>query len=68
MSNDLAHHQYEHALAALEVEANSPLEKVEMLMEIAMGLQMRPKTPAQILDAVSLYDRAIELCPPEEVR
>jgi tetratricopeptide (TPR) repeat protein len=67
LSNDVAHHQYEHALAALEVEANSPLEKVEMLMEIAMGLQMRPKTPEQILDAVALYDRAIELCPPEEI-
>jgi tetratricopeptide (TPR) repeat protein len=67
LSNDIAQHQYEHALAALETEANTPLEKVEMLMEIAMGLQMRPKTPAQILDAIALYDRALELCPSEEI-
>jgi len=67
LSNDLALHQYEQALAALDKESASPTEKVEMLMEMAMGLQTRPKTAQQVIDAVSLYQRAIELCPEEEI-
>ncbi len=65
MTGQLAHHQYEQALAALDAESG-PTEKVEMLMEIAMGLQMKPKNLQQLFDAVSLYERAIELCPEEE--
>lgn len=65
MTGQLAHHQYEQALAALGAES-SPIEKVEMLMEIAMGLQMKPKNLQQLFDAVALYERAIELCPSEE--
>ncbi|MDR3616325.1 MAG: hypothetical protein P4L53_22385 [Candidatus Obscuribacterales bacterium] len=67
MSSGLASHQYEQALAALDNGDNSVLDKVEMLMEIAMGLQSKPKHPEQLLDAVSLYARALELCPEEEV-
>jgi tetratricopeptide (TPR) repeat protein len=51
-------------LAALNVasdESASPRERAEMLMEIAMGLQQKPKTPDQLFGAVELYDRALEL-------
>ena len=37
-----------------------------MLMEIAMGLQHKPKSPEQIAAAISLYDRALGICPAEE--
>jgi len=60
------HHQYEQAIAALDDTEASTIDKVEMLMEIAMGLQTRPKNPEQLIDAISLYSRALELCPPEE--
>ena len=35
-----------------------------MLMEIAMGMQSRPKSPQQLSDAVSLYERALDMTPP----
>ena len=38
-----------------------------MLMEIAMGLQQKPKTSRQLEEAVKLYQRALELCPPAAV-
>ncbi|MBS2007563.1 MAG: hypothetical protein JST01_11010 [Cyanobacteria bacterium SZAS TMP-1] len=66
MSKQLAHHHYEQALAALDDGTATVTEKVEMLVEIAMGLQQRPKSPEQLIDAISLYDRALELCPEEE--
>ena len=34
-----------------------------MLMEIAMGMQSRPKSAQQLADAVSLYERALALAP-----
>jgi tetratricopeptide (TPR) repeat protein len=67
LSNQQTHHQYEQALAAIDDGNASTLDKVEMLMEIAMGLQMKPKHPEQLMDAISLYDRALELCPEEEI-
>jgi tetratricopeptide (TPR) repeat protein len=53
------------ALAAAEDEAFSLAERSEMLMEIAMGLQQRPRTVAYLQAAVQLYERAGVLCPPE---
>ena len=41
-------------------------EKAEMLMEIAMGMQQKPKSREDLIEAVSLYQEAIEMCPPEE--
>lgn len=41
----------------------SPEERAEMLMEVAMGLQVRPKSPQQLADAVRLYDRALDIAP-----
>jgi tetratricopeptide (TPR) repeat protein len=54
------------ALDAAEDEAASPAERAEMLMEIAVGLQQRPKSPDQIVSAVNLYDRALEICPVDQ--
>ena len=66
MGADLFQDQIAAALAAADDETASPVERAEMLMEIAMGLQNRPKAPAQLKAAVELYDKAIALCPEEE--
>lgn len=54
------------ALTAADDESAAPAERAEMLMEIAMGLQHRPKTSDQLRSAVELYDKAIALCPDDE--
>jgi tetratricopeptide (TPR) repeat protein len=51
------------ALAAAEDESALPSERAEMLMEIAMGLQQRPKSADQLHSAVELYDTALAVCP-----
>jgi tetratricopeptide (TPR) repeat protein len=51
------------ALAAAESEDASPSERAEMLMEIAMGFQRRPRSPDQLHAAVALYDKALLICP-----
>jgi len=38
-------------------------EKAEMLMEIAMGLQQKPKALEDLDAAVTLYEKALEICP-----
>jgi len=53
------------ALAAVEAEDASLAEKIEMLMEMATGLQTRPKTPDHLQQAILLYEKALELCPAE---
>lgn len=62
----LAHRVAEEVRAALAVaddQAASAVERAEMLMEVALGLQQRPKTPDQIQAAVELYDKALAVCP-----
>ena len=54
------------ALAAAGDEGVAPDERAQMLMELAMGLQQRPKTAEHLTAAVELYDRALALCPPSE--
>jgi tetratricopeptide (TPR) repeat protein len=54
------------ALSAASDASASPTERTEMLMEIAMGLQLRPKTPDHLAGAVALYDRALAVCPAGE--
>jgi hypothetical protein len=39
-----------------------------MLVDIAEGLQRRPKDAEQLRGAVELYERAITLCAPDEGR
>jgi tetratricopeptide (TPR) repeat protein len=51
------------ATAAAEDETASPAERAEVLMEVAMGLQQRPRTPAHLYAAVDLYENAQGLCP-----
>jgi len=63
MTQSLALSQFEAALKAVESDAATPEEKAEMLMEIAMGMQMRPKTAEPLEHAVQLYRRALDICP-----
>jgi tetratricopeptide (TPR) repeat protein len=51
------------ALSAAEDADATPSERAEMLMEIAMGLQQQPKSPDQLRSAVTLYDKALTICP-----
>jgi tetratricopeptide (TPR) repeat protein len=60
---DLFQDQFAAALKAAADETASPAERAEMLMEIAMGLQNRPKGPEQLQAAVELCDKALDLCP-----
>lgn len=53
------------ALTAIESDMATTSEKVEMLIEMAAGLQNKPKTIQQLEDAVLLYRRGLELCPGE---
>lgn len=55
------------ALAAIESDEASLSEKIEMLIEIAAGLQENPKSPQQLEDAVFLYRRGLELSPPDDL-
>lgn len=50
------------AIAAIESESATVPEKIEMILEIAAGLQKKPKTPKELTDAVILYHRALGLC------
>lgn len=53
------------AIAAIESDSATLPEKIEMILEIAAGLQKKPKSSKQITDAVILYRRALALCPQE---
>jgi tetratricopeptide (TPR) repeat protein len=52
------------ALAVADDPRAAPEERAEMLMEIARGLQLKPRAPRQLHDAVALYRRALSLVPP----
>ncbi len=66
MAENLPVHEFNQALAAIESEAISANEKVDLLIQIAVGLQQRPKSPQQLHNAVTLYDKALALCPEHE--
>lgn len=61
MGPTLPEAQFDAALRAVDAEAETAEEKAEMLMEIAMGMQLRPKTPDQLRRAADLYRRALDL-------
>lgn len=63
---DLTDAEVRAALAAAEDPDASPAERAEMLMEIARGLQLKPRHPRQLHDAVMLYRRARALVPEGE--
>ena len=50
------------ARATIHASDATHAEKIEMLMEIAMGLQQKPKTADDILDAIALYEEGLALC------
>ena len=50
------------ARATIQASDATDAEKAEMLMEIAMGLQQKPKTPDDILEAIALYKDGMALC------
>lgn len=54
--------QVKTALQAVEAFDASQAEKAEMLMEIAMGLQQKPKTRLDLDAAVQLYELGLSLC------
>jgi len=54
------------ALAAAADASATAAERAEMLMEIAMGLQRRPKSADQLHSAVELYQTALTLCPEDD--
>lgn len=54
----------EHVLATVkEIRASgrADLEQAESLVEVAFDLQKKPKSPQDLVDALYLYDRALEL-------
>ncbi len=59
--------QFDAALRAVEDDDATAEEKAEMLMEMAMGIQQKPKSAGQIEDAIKLYERANEICPEQAV-
>jgi tetratricopeptide (TPR) repeat protein len=61
----MSQQQFEAAMAAAADADASPQERAEMLMEIAMGLQSRPQSAQQLIDAIGLYERALAVAPPE---
>lgn len=63
MTQDISLAEFDAAIAAVESDAATPGEKAEMLMEIAMGMQSRPRTAAPLQRAITLYERALDVCP-----
>jgi tetratricopeptide (TPR) repeat protein len=55
------------ALDAADDVTASASDRADMLVEIAMDLQRRPRTPAYLAAAVALYDRALALCPDDQM-
>ena len=66
MAENLPDHEFNQALSAIAAEDISANEKVDLLIQIATGLQQKPKSAQQLHNAVTLYDKALELCPDSE--
>jgi tetratricopeptide (TPR) repeat protein len=67
METSLQEYEFNQALKMIEEENISGEEKVEMLMEIAKGIQQKPKSPKELYNAIKLYDKALEICPSTEL-
>lgn len=65
MSSTLSSSQFEAALRAVDADDATAAEKTEMLIDIALQMQARPKSPQQLQQAIELYERALATCPPE---
>jgi tetratricopeptide (TPR) repeat protein len=65
-SNDRTQELVRAALAAAKDDDASAVERCSMLMELAMGLQQRPKAVEDLMAAIELYDAALAVCPADE--
>lgn len=65
MAQSLSQSQFDAAMRAAEADNVQPEQRVEMLMEIAMSMQTRPKSTQELRDAIGLYQRALDLCGPQ---
>lgn len=61
MSKTISDTTVKAALNAIESESANIPEKIQMLIDMATGLQQKPKSPKQLHDAICLYQQAIEL-------
>lgn len=50
------------AIAAIDSESATTVEKIEMLIELGLSLQKQPKDPDQFWQAMALYQHALQLC------
>lgn len=50
------------AIAALDTETATPIEKIEMLLEMATRLQHKPSDEHPLIQAIVLYDHALDVC------
>ncbi|OUL23010.1 hypothetical protein BV378_24260 [Nostoc sp. RF31YmG] len=50
------------AIAAIASESATTEEKIQMLIEMALGFQKKPQTVKDLRNAVSLYYRAYQMC------
>ena len=64
--SSLSDEQVKAALAAMESPGIPVSEKIDLLMEIAMGLQRQARVIQDLHSSVLLYDRALELCTSED--
>ena len=62
-STELADEQMRSALQAADDPGAPPAERAEMLMEIARGLQIKPRSAQHLHDAINLCRRALALVP-----
>ncbi len=60
MAQTVPESQFDAALRAVDSEAETTEEKAEMLMEVAMSMQARPKASDQLQRAIDLYRRALD--------
>ena len=61
MGREISENLYESAMEISSRDDLSELEKIAVLIQFAMKLQERPKSEKQLEQAISLYDRALEV-------
>ena len=62
MTNSLTDTAVRVAVETLDSEAATPIEKIEMLLEMATRLQHKPEDGYPLTQALVLYDHALEVC------
>ncbi|NER81988.1 MAG: hypothetical protein F6K42_20990 [Leptolyngbya sp. SIO1D8] len=61
MTNTLTDTAVKVAIAALDSETATPIEKIEMLLEMATRLQHNPQDEHPLIQAIVLYEHALEV-------